>query len=68
MYACVLIVQVDAAPGRPKIRVLSYVSTWCFLSGELQKQTIQQTLPEIDWDIKPLCKTLVIFLLVVVTI
>lgn len=35
MYACVLIVQVveDAAPGRPKMRVLSFVNTWCFLSG-----------------------------------
>lgn len=30
---------------------------------------IQQTLPEIEWNTeKPLCKTLVIFLLVVVTI
>lgn len=28
---------------------------------------IQQTLPEIDWTTKPLCKSLVLFLLVVVT-
>lgn len=40
-----------------------YVDIW-----GIRKQTIQQTLPEFEWETEqPLCKTLVILLLVVVT-
>lgn len=41
--------------------VVSHVNTKPLLRG------IQQTLPEIDWNTEPLCKSLVVFLLVVVT-
>lgn len=41
--------------------VVSHVNTRPLLRG------IQQTLPEIDWNTEPLCKSLVVFLLVVVT-
>lgn len=39
----------------------SHVNTRPLLRG------IQQTLPDIDWNTEPLCKSLVVFLLVVVT-